>query len=100
MRRHYVYYRVPVALAAEARAAAAALQAALRERFPGLHTALLRRPEATAGRVTLMEVYTLPGRDLDGGLASAIESLAGAALSRWADGPRHVETFELLDEGG
>ena len=96
MRRHYVYYRVPTAALPEVVDAATAMQATLRHRFPGLSTALLRRPEVTAERATLMEVYSLPERDLGGEVAAEIEAQATAALARWTDGQRHVETFELL----
>lgn len=99
MRRHYVYYRVPVDNLAAATQAAAAMQAALRDGHPGLRTALLRRPELKDERVTLMEVYALSGADVDGPLAAAIEAQARAAMARWTDGPRHVETFDLLAEG-
>jgi Domain of unknown function (DUF4936) len=99
VRRHYVYYRVPADSLQAAADAVMAMQSALRSRFPGLNTGLLRRPEAMADRVTLMEVYALPGRDLDTDLAAEIEARAEALVARWIDGPRHVETFELLDEG-
>lgn len=98
MRRHYVYYRVPAAALPEVVDAAKAMQAALRNRFPGLSTALLRRPEVKAEQVTLMEVYALRGRDLSADLAAEIEEQASALLARWTDGQRHVETFELLAE--
>jgi hypothetical protein len=99
MRRHYVYYRVPVDRLDAATQAATAMQSGLRERHPGLGTALLRRPEVKDGRVTLMEVYALAGADLDGPLAGAIEAWAAAAMAPWTDGARHVETFDLLAEG-
>jgi hypothetical protein len=98
VRRHYVYYRVPAAALPEAVDAATTMQTSLRKRFPGLSTALLRRPEVTAERATLMEVYALPGRDLDAELAAAIEAQATAVLARWTDGQRHVEAFDLLAE--
>jgi hypothetical protein len=96
--RHYVYYRVPAAALPAAVDAATAMQTSLRQRFPGLSTALLRRPEVTAERATLMEVYALSGRELDAEIAAAIEAQATAVLSRWTEGQRHVETFELLAE--
>jgi hypothetical protein len=75
------------------------MQSGLRDRHPGLSTALLRRPELKDGLVTLMEVYALEGADLDGALAAALEAQASAAMAPWTDGPRHVETFDLLAEG-
>ena len=98
MRRHYVYYRIPAAALPEVVHAVKLMQGRLRSRYPGLLTALLRRPEVTAEQLTLMEVYSLFGSDLHGDVATAIEALASAALARWTDGPRHVETFEVLAE--
>ena len=96
MRRHYVYYRVPLASLHAVIDAATAMQTGLRDRVPGLNTSLLRRPEVTADRVTLMEVYALPESEPDGPLAAVIEDQASAALARWTDGPRHVERFDIL----
>lgn len=96
MLRHYVYYRVPPASLPSVIDAATAMQTRLRDRFPGLNTSLLRRPEVAADRVTMMEVYALPECEPDGPIAAAIEEQATAALARWIDGPRHVERFDVL----
>lgn len=92
-RRHYVYYRVDAADAVLAVEAARAMQAVLRASHPGLAAELLRRPEASEGQATLMEVYGLaPGTD-----AGAVEIAAAAATERWRRGPRHLEIFEPVN---
>ena len=92
MRRHYVYYRVLQGHLADATTAVSALQATLRSRHAGLQAELLRRPGATAGMVTLMEIYG----GIDDAQAAAIEADALATLSPWIAGERHVEVFETI----
>lgn len=95
-RRVYVYYRVQAADLVDAVQAARALQAQLRDRWPGLQAELLARPEAGSDDArTLMEVYALdaePG-GLDAPRQAAIEAAAAQALAPWLQGPRHVEVF-------
>jgi Domain of unknown function (DUF4936) len=96
VRELYVYYRVPEDDAAAAEAEAQQFQSALRARTPGLMTRLLRRPEASAGRSTWMEVYTMdPQVDAAGvgaALQADIEREAARRLTR-IEGDRHVEVF-------
>jgi hypothetical protein len=94
--RLYVYYRIDAAMLDAVRDAVLAMQAALRLAHPGLETALLRRPEAADGELTLMETYAAAG-GIDGTLQARIEAAAGAALEGRLRGPRHVERFEPLD---
>jgi len=88
----YVYYRLPHAALAAAAAAARGLQAELAAAWPGLDCALLRRPEAADGQLTLMEVYR-------GVPAPGFEAALQAAAARRPALPaqRHVERFVPLD---
>ena len=94
MRQRFVYYRVLEDQLAPAVAAARAMQQRLAAEHPGLEAAMLRRPEAGDGQVTLMETYRSPW-GIGPVLGDAIEADA-AALSGWIDGTRHVEEFEPL----
>lgn len=91
----YIYWHCDRARAGPAIAAAQALQAALRDRHPGLQARVLQRAdEAPPGdRITLMEIYARPG-GLDAATRDALRSATAQALATWADGPRHVEIFE------
>lgn len=96
----YIYYRVAAPQEPQARAAVMAMQSALREAHPGLQSRLLRRPEASEGLLTFMEVYLIPvPPDADDDSATparieaAIEAAAAACLSPWLQGGRHVEVF-------
>ena len=96
MRELYVYYRVPEDDAVAAEADAKRLQSALRAKTPGLLTRLLRRPVASDGRSTWMEVYAMDAAVEPAGVSASlqadIEREAARQLSR-IEGARHVEVF-------
>lgn len=96
MRELYVYYRVPEGDAAAAEAEALQFQWVLRARTPGLVTRLLRRPDASGGRSTWMEVYAMDPQFEPAGVSAAlqtdIEREAARHLTR-IDGERHIEVF-------
>ena len=97
-RELFVYWRAAAA-AGDVRAAATALQTALRAAHPGLQARLLRRGDAAAGGVdTWMEIYALPVSPggIDAALQMAIDGAAAAALAGLIDGARHVEAFEVV----
>ena len=70
-----------------------AVQARVRERWPGLAAETLRRPGDSAGLVTLMEVYDFA----DAAHADELEAEAASVVAPWLRGERHVERFEPLD---
>ncbi len=78
----YVYYRVPEADAAEALAAFRAARGASDE------PRLMRRPDATQGLQTWMEVYD--------SAAGEAEARIAAAMAVWVSGERHREHFVPL----
>lgn len=92
--RLYVYYRVPEAQLAATVAAVRQMQAALAQTAPpgAIHMALLRRPEAAHGDLTLMEAYV---ETLHGALGAGFEAALAQAAQALPQ-PRHVERFELL----
>ena len=96
MRELYVYYEVQEGDAIAAEAEARQFQSALRARTPGLLTRLLRRPDASGGRSTWMEVYAMDPQIEPAGVGAAlqadIEREAVRRLTR-IDGERHVEVF-------
>ena len=96
MRELYVYYRVPERDAVAAEADAKRLQAALRTKIPGLLTRLLRRPVASDGLSTWMEIYAMDAAVDPAGISDAlqadIEREAARQLTR-IEGQRHVEVF-------
>jgi len=94
MRELFVYYRVPEAEAAAAQRDIESLQAELRGAHAGLEARLLRRPAASNGVQTWMEIYQRPGHALgiDESLQADIEARA-ARRARHFEGPRHVEVF-------
>ncbi len=100
-RQLFAYWRTALSDAPAACTAARQLQAALRSRHPGLDCRLFLRSDADAAQSTLMETYALDASvNADGiGLAlqQDIDMSAGAALTRWQRGKRHVEVFEALD---
>ncbi len=94
MRELYIYYRVAQAELATVATTVAGLQATLCAAHPGLQAKLLRRPELSEGRATLMEVYARPGpQGVDLALQAEIEARA-VALVPWLQGPRRVEVFQ------
>ena len=96
MRELFVYYRVAADHAAQAGAAALAMQAQLQRVHPQLRMRLLRRPEAVDGQQTWMETYATDAsatpEGIDAQLQAAIEA-AAVALQPWIAGPRHTEVF-------
>jgi hypothetical protein len=89
--RAYVYYRVRAGDREACVSAVRELQAGWQRRWPDLQAEVLQRPEADdRGCVTLMEVYAALGLD---DVLPAIEAEAPGRLSRWLQGPRHVERF-------
>ena len=96
MRELYVYYRAPEADAVAVEADAMRLQSVLRARNAGLLTRLLRRPVASDGLSTWMEVYAMDAAVEPAGVSTAlqadIEREAARQLAR-IEGPRHVEVF-------
>jgi hypothetical protein len=98
MRELFIYYRVHVALAAEARDAVRAMQRELRTAHSTLVARLLTRPQAD-GAETWMETYALdPRRESTTGIDAQIESeitQRAAVLLPFIDGPRHHEFFDV-----
>lgn len=91
-RELFVYYRVAEPTLEQACSSALDMQRGLCEAHPGLQTRLLRRPEASEGRCTLMETYARSA-GIDDALQAEIEAAARAALGRWQLGERHTEVF-------
>jgi len=94
MRELYVYYRVREAEAAAAQRDIESLQAELRAGHVGLDARLLRRPDASNGLQTWMEIYARPTDPLgvDEKLQAEIEARA-VNRGKHLEGPRHVEVF-------
>jgi hypothetical protein len=88
----YIYYRVREEHAAALAPRVRALQAALAASH-GVAGQLKRRPGATDGLQTWMEVYPAAGPGFDAALAAA---LSEAALSDLIEGQRHTEVFTDL----
>ena len=80
----YIYYQVAEAAAVEAAGRMRRMQAAL-----GCG-ALKRRPEASAGLLTFMEIYPAVEENFSARLAVAVEEHGVAALLA---SPRHSEVF-------
>ena len=93
----YIYYRVAADRADAFVPRALALQARLRARHSGLHTALLRRPGTPASEPqTWMEIYARPPAGVDATLETQIEEEARAELGAWIEGMRKTERFECV----
>ena len=91
----FIYYRVSVRNANEARSMVLEWQRELGAGYPALHCRLLMRPEEREGLQTWMETYALadPGQCADAdSLRQRIER-GPAALQSWIVGERHVEVF-------
>lgn len=88
----YIYYQVKEADTASLLAAVVPMQAALGARH-GVACQLKRRPQASDGQQTWMEVYSATPPGFAAALETAVE-LAG--LSAWTAGPRHTEVFTDL----
>jgi hypothetical protein len=85
----YIYYRVRCEDAEQFHERAAAMLQSL-ARDKGIAASLKRRPEASDGRHTWMEVYSGVPADFDATLAKA---LAESGLTGLIDGERHPEYF-------
>jgi hypothetical protein len=96
-RELFVYWKLQPDALGPALQAAAAMQAALRLRHPGLQARLMRRADDTGPLATLMETYAQPPAGLSAELQRDIASTAATQLGAWCQGQRHVELFELLD---
>lgn len=96
----FVYYRVRAADAPVARVAVLALQARLRQMFPGLHARLLQRSGPPGEAQTWMETYAFNplhgARDITLQIQQEIESQARCVTDH-IDGARHVEVFVQCD---
>jgi hypothetical protein len=96
MRELFIYYRIPVAKAAAALAAALAFQARLQTRHPGLTARLLRHPEVQDDRQTWMEIYSCDPLLQPGGVTPACQSDIESEARCMTDliaGARHTEVF-------
>ena len=85
----YIYYQVRDEHAALLAARVHAMQASLRNRH-GVAGALKRRPEASNGMQTWMEIYPASDAAFEAALASAIASTHIGVL---ITGARHTEVF-------
>ena len=91
--RVFVYYRVAEAQVAGLLPSIRAFQQALLGPGAAASDSLMRRPEAAAGLVTLMETYRLPaGLAADTALRQRLAE-GPAALLPCLHGPRQVEEF-------
>ena len=91
----FIYWKVRSQDTAQAAAAAARMQKALRARHPDLQAALYRRAHEHGDEATLMETYAQRG-GVGADLQAAIEAVAAQHLQGWCAGPRHIEVFEAL----
>ena len=85
----YIYYRVPEQHAAQLAPRVHAMQSRLLA-ATGVAGQLKRRPEASDGMQTWMEIYLATGPSFDAALADALEQ---AAVLEQIDGKRHTEVF-------
>jgi hypothetical protein len=88
----YIYYRVPDEHAAQLAPRVLAMQAGLAAAH-GVAGQLKRRPDASDGQQTWMEIYPATGAGFDAALAAAVQQ---AALSELIAGDRHTEIFTDL----
>jgi hypothetical protein len=88
----YIYYQVKDGDAPSLLAAVVAMQAALGAQH-GVACQLKRRPQATDGKQTWMEVYAATPDGFAAALERAVEQ---AGLPAWTAGPRHTEVFTDL----
>lgn len=85
----YIYYRVVEHNASSLAPLVQAMQAQLAAQH-GLAVQLKRRPAASDGMQTWMEVYPATGAGFGAALDAAVEA---AALDGFIFGPRHTEIF-------
>lgn len=93
----FIYWRVLDADVAAALAATAEFQAQQRAQHAGLRTGLYRRG-GSAGQTTLLETYAMPARGIDPGLQKSLTEAAAQALQHWAQGDRHLEAFDVVQD--
>lgn len=94
MRELFIYFRAAAGDEAQAARQIHAMQGALRERWPGLRTRCLRRPEAQGGLHTWMEVYaSAEPAGVTADIEASIAESAGTRLAPLIVGERHVEAF-------
>lgn len=85
----YIYYKVGESDASALYTAVAPMQAQLAAQF-AVTSELKRRPQASEGVQTWMEIY----RAVPGNFAATLgEAVQQAGLARWIVGTRHVEAF-------
>ncbi len=94
-RELFIYWRVARADGARARAAAQAMQAALRLQNPLLVACLYQRVEDSGEAVTMMETYRLPG-GIGPELQAWLQAAGNSTLGPLCQGERHLEVFEPL----
>jgi hypothetical protein len=93
----FVYWKLEAARAEGAAAAAAAMQAELRQLHPDLQAGLYRRSDTGGAVATLMETYaSTQAAGVGSALQAVIEAAAARHLADWCAGPRHVEAFDRL----
>jgi hypothetical protein len=85
----YIYYRVRDEHAALLAPRVRTMQAALAAQC-GVAGTVKRRPQATDGLQTWMEIYPATPADFDSVLAAAVQN---AGLAHYTAGPRHTEVF-------
>lgn len=107
MRELFVYYRVRIGHEASAWSTVQTFQAALRQRWPGLATRLLRRPAEPGTAQTWMETYAMSPARFDADAKDSIDAdceqaIAAAArpLAASIDGARHTEVFVPVERPG
>lgn len=88
----YIYYQVKEADTASLQAAVVLMQTELGQQH-GVSCQLKRRPEASDGLQTWMEVYAAVPGDFAAALAVAVDH---AGLAAWTSGARHTEVFTDL----
>ena len=85
----YIYYKVRDEHAAQLALRVLAMQAGLALQA-GVAGTVKRRPGASDGRQTWMEIYLAIPDGFDTALAAAVRQ---AGLDQFTDGPRHTEVF-------
>lgn len=95
-RELYVYYRVPLAAAAQAQSELAAMRALLRRQHARVHSRWLQRVEIRDEFITWMEIHTVPGGLTDDEVTDICHLLLPWPSVR--SGPRHVEVFAALSD--
>ncbi|MDP1535260.1 MAG: DUF4936 family protein [Rubrivivax sp.] len=92
-RELYIYWRLPAASLAVARAALRDWQALLQAQVPTLAARVLVRADAAQDQATVMETYALAG-GVGTALQGRIASEGDAVTAPWRQGDRHTEVFD------